>query len=68
MKKQTHPVSKSTQYSCGNCGSQITVASTVQANATLDVCSNCHPAYTGKEPEKASGNNIDAFNARYKKT
>ena len=67
MKKQTHPVSEAAHYICGNCGTEITVSSTVQATASLDVCSNCHPAYTGKELEKASGSKVDAFNERFKK-
>lgn len=67
MKKHTHPVSETSHYKCGNCGTEILVSSTVQATTSLDVCSNCHPAYTGKEIEKASGNKIDAFNERYKR-
>ena len=32
----------------------------------VEVCSNCHPAYTGKSWSKKSGSRIDSFNARYK--
>ena len=67
MKKQTHPVSEQSHFTCGNCGTEIAVSSTVQASAKLDTCSNCHPAYTGKEVKNASGSQIDAFNARYNK-
>lgn len=67
MKKQTHPVSELTNYTCGNCGTQITVNSTAKSNATLDVCSSCHPAYTGEELKTASGGKVDAFNDRYRK-
>jgi len=65
MKRNTHPVSSPTVYSCGNCGSILKTESTKQAEAKLDVCSNCHPAYTGVATKEASGNRIDSFNNRY---
>lgn len=66
MKQQTHPVSEPTIYTCGNCGTQIMIESTKQADTALDVCSNCHPAYTGKVSTDVSGSRIDSFNHRYK--
>lgn len=66
MNKQIQPVSTPTTYTCGNCGSQINIVSTTQASANLDICSNCHPAYTGKETKQASGSKVDSFNNRYK--
>jgi len=66
MKRNTHPVSSATVYSCGNCGTEIKTESTKQADAKLDVCSNCHPAYTGEATKEASGNRVDSFNNRYK--
>ncbi len=65
MKKHTHPVTMATVFTCGNCGTEIAVSSTVKAIAKLDTCSSCHPAYTGIEVQQASGSKIDAFNARY---
>lgn len=66
MKQGIHPVSKSVVYTCGSCGTEITAESTRQAPSTLDVCSNCHPAYTGKELKSVSGSRSDAFNDRYR--
>ena len=66
MKQSIHPTSVSTIYECGNCGTEIPVESTQAASAKLDTCSNCHPAYTGKEVENVSGSRIDSFNERYK--
>jgi len=65
MKQQ--PESKPTTYSCGNCGSEFEIVSTKQADAKLDVCSNCHPAYTGKTMEKVTGDRVESFNNRYKR-
>ncbi len=65
MKKQIHPVVTATVFSCTNCGTQIPSASTRRDHASLDVCSNCHPAYTGKVVSTVSGSRVDAFNARY---
>lgn len=66
MKQQTHPISTPTVYSCGNCGAQIVTESTKPATGKLDVCSNCHPAYTGKELKDVSGSRVDSFNKRYR--
>ena len=52
MKKHTHPVSETSHYKCGNCGTEISVSSTVQATTSLDVCSNCHPAYLVRRLKK----------------
>ncbi len=65
MKKHIHPVITSTVFACSNCGTEIPSASTRQDHASLDVCSNCHPAYTGKVVSAVSGSRVDAFNERY---
>ena len=66
MKQNKHPESTPTVYTCGNCGTQITAESTKPSDAALDVCSNCHPAYTGKVLKDVSGSRVDAFNKRFK--
>jgi large subunit ribosomal protein L31 len=65
MKQRIHPVSVATQYECANCGTEIPVKSTQPAQAKLDTCSNCHPAYTGKVLSSVSGSRVDHFNDRY---
>lgn len=65
MKQNTHPVSAPTVFSCSHCKAEIATVSTIQSPTSIDVCSNCHPAYTGKTLEKASGNRINSFNNRY---
>ncbi len=66
MKQGIHPVSKSTLFTCGSCGTEIAVASTRQSQTTLDVCSNCHPAFTGTALKSVSGSRVDAYNNRFK--
>jgi large subunit ribosomal protein L31 len=46
-----------------SCGASFAVRSTAEAIST-DVCSNCHPAYTGRERAVASGSRIARFNRR----
>ncbi len=66
MKQTIHPATLPTLFTCGNCGTEITLASTGQTQSNLDVCSNCHPAYTGERLRTLSNNRIDAYNSRYK--
>jgi large subunit ribosomal protein L31 len=46
-----------------SCGASFTTRSTAEAIA-LDICSNCHPAYTGRERSRLSGSRIERFNRR----
>jgi large subunit ribosomal protein L31 len=48
---------------CASCGASFDIRSTVEAMA-VDVCSNCHPAYTGRARAVASGDRIERFNRR----
>ena len=68
MNRKIHPVSTHTLFACSNCGNEIEVASTLGERVNVEVCSGCHPAYTGKVSVRPSGSRIEAFNARYKPT
>lgn len=48
---------------CATCGTSFTVRSTAE-RLHVDVCSNCHPAYTGVQRTMVSGNRIDRFERR----
>jgi large subunit ribosomal protein L31 len=48
---------------CSTCGATFSVRSTVET-ISVDVCSNCHPAYTGRERAVTSGGRIERFNRR----
>jgi large subunit ribosomal protein L31 len=48
---------------CASCGSSFELRSTAET-ITTDLCSNCHPAYTGRERSIETGSRIARFNAR----
>ena len=67
MKPDIHPAYGETVVTC-TCGNTFTTRSTA-ANGTLhaDVCSNCHPFYTGKQKILDTGGRVARFEARYAK-
>ena len=48
-----------------SCGNKIVTRSTMAKEIHLDVCSQCHPFYTGKQKVLDSGGRIDKFNKRF---
>jgi len=58
-----HPTLHLITIRCSSCGASFTVRSTAEAIKT-DVCSNCHPAYTGGERPLESGSRVARFNKR----
>ena len=48
MLKGIHPEYKEIKASC-SCGNVIIVKSTLKEDISLEVCSACHPFYTGKQ-------------------
>jgi len=58
-----HPTLYVVDVRCSSCGASFAVRSTAEAIST-DVCSTCHPAYTGRERALASGSRIARFNRR----
>jgi large subunit ribosomal protein L31 len=58
-----HPDTHVVDVTCAACGTVHTVRSTA-ARLAVDVCSSCHPAYTGRERATASGSRIERFNRR----
>lgn len=49
-----------------SCGNVIHTRSTVGKDIHLDVCSACHPFYTGKQKVMDTGGRIDKFNRRFR--
>jgi len=58
-----HPDLKLTQVRCSTCGNEFTTRST-RAELVLEVCANCHPAYTGVERPVMQGSRIARFEER----
>ena len=48
---------------CSTCGNEFTTRST-RGELVLDICANCHPAYTGVEREVVRGSRIERFERR----
>ncbi|WP_188150023.1 50S ribosomal protein L31 [Teredinibacter waterburyi] len=48
-----------------SCGNVIETRSTMKKEILLDVCSACHPFYTGKQKVADTGGRIDRFNKRF---
>ena len=63
MKGIHHPDLVLSHVRCGSCGNEFTTRS-VRAELVLEVCANCHPAYTGVERPIASGSRIERFERR----
>jgi large subunit ribosomal protein L31 len=58
-----HPEIHLVHVVCAHCGTAFSVRSTA-TSLSVDVCSNCHPAYTGVQLAAATGSRIDRFNRR----
>ena len=63
MKKEIHPESKEATVTCA-CGETFTTKST-KPEIRVDVCSKCHPFYTGKQTRASKAGNVEKFNAKY---
>lgn len=66
MKENTHPRYVGATVVCA-CGNQIETAST-KGDFRVDVCSACHPFYTGKQKQVAATGRVEKFNKRYKRS
>ncbi|MDR1701814.1 MAG: 50S ribosomal protein L31 [Sporomusaceae bacterium] len=65
MKEKIHPAFHEVKVTCG-CGNSFTTGS-VKKELRIDVCSACHPFYTGQQRTIASGGRVEKFNKRYQK-
>jgi large subunit ribosomal protein L31 len=67
MKADIHPQYHVTTVTC-SCGNTFTTRSTAPGGTIhADVCSNCHPFYTGKQKILDTGGRVARFEARYAK-
>ncbi|ROH75748.1 MULTISPECIES: 50S ribosomal protein L31 [Lonsdalea] len=64
MKEGIHPNYSEITASC-SCGNIIKTRSTAGHDLNLDVCSACHPFYTGKQRVVDTGGRVDRFNKRF---
>ncbi len=64
MKADIHPNYEEITATC-SCGNVITVRATMGKDIYLDVCSSCHPFYTGKQRNVDTGGRVDRFKKRF---
>jgi len=64
MKEGVHPKYTEITVTC-SCGNSFTTRSTLAQNLDVEVCSNCHPFYTGKQKIVDSGGRVDRFRKKY---
>jgi len=63
MRKGIHPVYEMTTVTCA-CGNVIETRSTVK-NIQVEICSACHPFFTGKQKLVDTAGRIERFNKKY---
>ena len=64
MRKGIHPDYKQVKVKC-HCGNEFVTGST-KDEITVEVCSKCHPFYTGSQKLLLeSGGRVDKFNKKY---
>lgn len=64
MKAKIHPSYNDVKATC-SCGATVETRSTLGEDFHIDVCSQCHPFYTGKQKTLDSGGRVDKFNKRF---
>jgi len=65
MKKDIHPKYQESTIICA-CGEVIHTRST-KPNVRVDICSKCHPFFTGKQKFVDSAGRVEKFTKKYKK-
>jgi len=64
MKDGIHPKTYQATIRC-SCGSEVSTQSTRGEHIDVDICSNCHPFYTGKQRFVDTAGRIDRFRRKY---
>ena len=64
MKADIHPHYQDIKVVC-SCGNTFTTRSTLGEELHVEVCSACHPFYTGKQKILDTGGRVDKFRHRY---
>ncbi|MCL2846837.1 MAG: 50S ribosomal protein L31 [Firmicutes bacterium] len=65
MKKDIHPKVKEAEFVCA-CGARMMNETTKnETEVKIDICSVCHPFFTGKQKLVDTAGRVDKFNKRY---
>ncbi|GED32615.1 MULTISPECIES: 50S ribosomal protein L31 [Brevibacillus] len=63
MKQGIHPQYNTVKVTCA-CGNEFESGSVKQA-LKVEICSNCHPFFTGKQKFVDAGGRVDRFKRKY---
>jgi len=66
MKKGIHPKYEKVTVTCA-CGNTFETGTT-NKSLKVEICSNCHPFYTGKQRQLTKEGRIEKFNQKYNRT
>jgi len=64
MKASIHPEYQPITVTC-SCGATFQTRSTLGQDLSLEVCSNCHPFYSGKQKIVDTAGRVDKFRKKY---
>ena len=64
MKEGIHPKYDDIKVAC-SCGNEFTTRSTLGKDFHVEVCSACHPFYTGKQKIVDTAGRVDKFRRKY---
>jgi len=64
MKPEIHPKYGEIQITCLACSTKFTVGSTRAGEMKTEVCSNCHPFFTGKQLILDTAGQVERFQKR----
>ena len=64
MKAEAHPQYTQISVVC-SCGNSFKTGSTMGQDLNIEVCSSCHPFYTGKQKMLDTAGRVDKFRKKY---
>jgi large subunit ribosomal protein L31 len=67
MKEGIHPKYQQAKVVCGSCHTEFEVGST-QSSLHVDICSNCHPFFTGKQTIVDTAGQVERFQKRLERS
>lgn len=66
MRDKIHPKNHEISITCA-CGHSFRTTSTVDHDYNIEICSHCHPFYTGKQKLVDTAGKVDKFRKKYAK-
>ena len=67
MKADIHPAYAEINVTC-SCGNEFATRSTLGKDLRVEICSACHPFYTGTQKIVDTGGRVDKFRRRYRRS